>query len=137
LTVPKSRPSVNKRNSKKQSSFLVKSPLKRLENLVQTDKTRLPVIQLNFGGNSAAADPAGDHDEDVRRNRDRRLAARFQLGPLYCSGADHGKEGGGARASGATPNSCHDLWLRGITQVNFSDAVKCKKSSISFVKFYF
>ncbi len=98
-----------------------------MENLVQTDKTRLPVIQLNFGGNSAAADPAGDHDEDVRRNRDRRLAARFQLGPLYCSGADHGKEGGGARASGATPNSCHDLWLRGITQVIFSDAVKMQK----------
>jgi hypothetical protein len=36
-----------------------------LENFVQTDKTRLPVIQLNFGGNSAAADSAGDHDEDV------------------------------------------------------------------------
>ena len=37
---------------------------------------------------------------------------------MYCSGADQGKDSGGARSSGATPQSCHDLWLRGNTQVH-------------------
>ena len=37
-----------------------------------TDKSRLPVIQLNFGGNSAP----GDQDDPEGRARDRSHAAR-------------------------------------------------------------
>ena len=50
-----------------------------------TDKSRLPVIQLNFGGNSAP----GDQDDPEGRARDRSHAARcvienFQIFFSFC-----------------------------------------------------
>ena len=69
-----------------------------------TNKGRLPVTKINFGG-------LGQHSEQPRE-------AKFQLGPLYCVGADPGDIGGGGQPGlGGSPASCRDLWLRGYNQV--------------------
>ena len=59
-----------------------------------TNKGLLPVTKLNFGA------------IDRRSGR----VAKFQLGPLFCSGDANVKRGG-------SPASCVDLWRQGITQV--------------------
>ena len=69
-----------------------------------TNKGRLPVTKINFGG-------LGQRSEQPRE-------AKFQLGPLYCVGADPGDIGGGGQPGlGGSPASCRDLWLRGYNQV--------------------
>ena len=70
-----------------------------------TNKDQLPVTQINFGGLGRGK---SDH---VRE-------AKFQLGPVYCSGADPGDFGGGRPDLGTSPSSCRDLWLRGYKQVS-------------------
>ena len=69
-----------------------------------TNKDHLLVTKVNFGG-------LGQHSEQPRE-------AKFQLGPLYCVGADPGDIGGGGQPGlGGSPASCRDLWLRGYNQV--------------------
>ena len=65
-----------------------------------TNKKHLPVMKLNFGGN-----------QGIRQRQ-----ASFELGPLYCSG----KAKPNLQSSGyvnSSPTSCHDLLLKGVTQV--------------------
>ena len=69
-----------------------------------TNKDQLPVTQINFGGLG-------------RGKSDHAREAKFQLGPLYCSGADPG-DFGGRPDLGTSPSSCRDLWLRGYKQVS-------------------
>ena len=69
-----------------------------------TNKSQLPVTKINFGG---LGQPSSKSRE-----------AKFQLGPLYCYGADPGDRGGALRKHGASPASCKDLWLRGHHQVS-------------------
>ena len=70
-----------------------------------TNKDQLPVTKINFGG-------LGQHSEQPRE-------AKFQLGPLYCVGADPGDIGGGGQPGlGGSPASCRDLWLRGYNHVS-------------------
>ena len=57
-------------------------------------------MKLNFGGN-----------QGIRQRQ-----ASFELGPLYCSG----KAKPNLQSSGyvnSSPTSCHDLLLKGVTQV--------------------
>ena len=71
-----------------------------------TNKSQLPVTKINFGG---LGQPSSQSRE-----------AKFQLGPLYCSGADPGDHGYADRKYGPSPASCKDLWLRGQKQVNIN-----------------
>ncbi|XP_059085915.1 uncharacterized protein LOC131882695 isoform X2 [Tigriopus californicus] len=64
-----------------------------------TDKSSLPVMQLNFGA------------VDARKGK----VAKFQLGPLKCFG-NVMDENGSFRTD---PSSCQDLWNQGITQVGY------------------
>ncbi len=78
-----------------------------------TNKDQLPVIKINFGGLDIELE---ETEEDAVKPRE----ARFQLGPLYCSGADLGEPGGGGSPStGGSPSSCRDIWLRGNQQAKF------------------
>jgi len=63
------------------------------------------VTKINFGG---LGQPSSQSRE-----------AKFQLGPLYCSGADPGDHGYADRKYGPSPASCKDLWLRGQKQVGY------------------
>jgi hypothetical protein len=97
-----------------------------------TNKSHLPVTQLNFGGLG----------QKGRKGQKRPREARFQLGPLYCSGADPGESGGGGNPStGGSPSSCRDLWLRGNKQVKHTgrhlDVVFFEKNSKFFEKIFF
>ena len=81
-----------------------------------TNKDQLPVVKLNFGGLGLEVD-----DEDAAGSGKPRREARFQLGPLYCSGADPGEPGGGGSpTTGSSPSSCRDIWLRGNNQVIYN-----------------
>ena len=62
-------------------------------------RRQLPVMQLNFGG----ADGRGGK------------MARFELGPVYCSGSAADQDAAAGWREG--PRSCRDLWRRGVTQV--------------------
>ena len=63
------------------------------------------MTKINFGG-------LGQKSDFPRE-------AKFQLGPLYCTGADPGDLGGGGQPGlGASPASCKDLWLKGYKQVS-------------------
>ena len=57
------------------------------------------MMQLNFGG----ADGRGGK------------MARFELGPVYCSGSSADKDAAAGWREG--PRGCRDLWRRGVTQV--------------------
>ena len=70
-----------------------------------TNKNQLPVTKINFGGLG----------QPSLRPRE----AKFELGPLYCSGADPGDQNYAVRNHGASPASCKDLWLRGHHDVSF------------------
>jgi len=65
-----------------------------------TNKDQLPVMKLNF---------AGTHGS---RNR----AAKFELGPLYCTGKSTAKS---RKYFSSSPTSCHDLLLRRLTQTGY------------------
>ena len=70
-----------------------------------TNKNQLPVTKINFGG--------------LGQSSLRPREAKFELGPLYCSGADPGDQNYAVRNHGASPASCKDLWLRGHQDVSF------------------
>ena len=70
-----------------------------------TNKNQLPVTKINFGG--------------LGQSSLRPREAKFELGPLYCSGADPGDQNFAVRNHGASPASCKDLWLRGHQDVSF------------------
>lgn len=60
-----------------------------------TSRSHLPVTQLNFGNVFGSG-----------------KSARFQLGPIYCSGSSH--KGGRGKI---VPQSCKDIWQQGKNQV--------------------
>ncbi len=63
-------------------------------------RRHLPVTKLNFGGANGRAGKL----------------ARFELGPVYCSGSSASAAAGSRWKEG--PENCRDLWRNGITQVN-------------------
>ena len=74
-------------------------------------RRQLPVMQLNFGG----ADGRGGK------------MARFELGPLYCSGSAADQDAAAGWREG--PRNCRDLWRGGVTQV-------CRRKMVQKTSFY-